>query len=81
MTAPSEPLADTPPKNTGDGELPEFHDYALPLVRQITVRIPAPFYARLVCQTLTTKDSETAIIRRWLWRGALVEGIDLMKPL
>lgn len=64
-----------------DGELPDFSDYSQPLVRTISVRLTAPMYARLICRSLTSKESEGSIIRRWLWRGAGVEGIDLMKPL
>ena len=67
--------------DSGVGDLPEYNDHALPLCRQITVRINAPMYARLLTRALTSRSSEGAIIRRWLWRGALAEGIDLNKPL
>ena len=67
--------------SSGVGDLPEYNDLALPLRRQLSVRISAPMYARLVTRALTSKSSEGAIIRRWLWRGALAEGIDLNKPL
>ena len=67
--------------DSGVGDLPEYNDIALPLCRQLSVRISAPMYARLVTRALTSKSSEGAIIRRWLWRGALAEGIDLNKPL
>jgi hypothetical protein len=62
-------------------ELPHYSDIDLPLVKHMTVRLPAPFYARIVLAALTSKNSEGHIIRRWLWRGALAEGIDLKKPL
>lgn len=67
--------------DSGVGDLPEYDDFALPLRRQLSVRISAPMYARLVTRALTSRSSEGAIVRRWLWRGALAEGIDLNKPL
>ena len=67
--------------DAGVADLPEYNDIDLPLVKVTTVRLPAPFYAHLVIRALTSKSSEGAVIRRWLWRGALAEGIDLRRPL
>ncbi|QNI55194.1 hypothetical protein SynBIOSE41_02703 [Synechococcus sp. BIOS-E4-1] len=52
-----------------------------PLVRQITVRCGASAYAKLLTRALCERCSEGRIIRLWLWRGALAEGINLHEPL
>ena len=52
-----------------------------PLVKMFSVRLPAPTYARLVTRALCERNSEGSVLRRWLWRGAMAEGIDLLKPL
>ena len=67
--------------DVGVADLPEYNDVDLPLAKHMTARVPAPFYARIVVRALTSKSSEGAVIRRWLWRGALAEGIDLRRPL
>lgn len=63
-------------------EPPAYSETTMPpLVKQTTVRITAPAYARVLSRSLVERVSEGQVMRRWLWRGALAEGIDLNSPL
>jgi len=74
-------LTTTTNTGNGAGELADFNDYSAPLIRQLSVRVDAPTYARVLTRALCERSSEGKIIRRWLWKGALAEGIDIRKPL
>ena len=73
--------ASTPEKSVVN-DLPVYSElHAPPLVKSFTFRLNACFYARLITRALCERQSEGAIVRRWMYRGALAEGIDLNKPL
>ena len=57
--------------------LEEYDDKLTPLAKQLTIRMSAVAYANLVTRSLCESKTEGAIVRRWLWRGALAEGHDL----
>ena len=67
---------------SNDEQLAEYSELHLPpLVRTASFKMTLPCYARLVTRALCENSSEGRIIRRWLWRGAQQEGIDLNEPL
>ena len=72
----------TTPEKSVVNDLPVYSElHAPPLVKSFTFRLNACFYARLITRALCERQSEGAIVRRWMYRGALAEGIDLNKPL
>ena len=67
-------------RNGVGADLPDYDDLAVPLVKQTSLRIPATAYALLKIHSLTENKSEGHILRRWLWRGAMAEGVNLQRP-
>ena len=67
--------------NGAGNEDADYQDHLIPLVKVKTIRLTAPMYARLAVRALCEGKSEGAIVRRWLVKGALAEGIELNKPL
>lgn len=63
-------------------QLAEYSELHLPpLVRTASFKMTLPAYARLVTRSLCENSSEGRIIRRWMTRGAALEGISLNEPL
>ena len=63
-------------------QLEEYSELHLPpLVRTASFKMTLPCYARLVTRALCENSSEGRIIRRWMTRGAALEGISLNDPL
>ena len=67
---------------SNDEQLAEYSELHLPpLVRTASFKMTLPAYARLVTRSLCENSSEGRIIRRWMTRGATLEGINLNEPL
>ena len=63
-------------------QLEEYSETHLPpLVRTASFKMTLPCYARLVTRALCENSSEGRIVRRWMTRGAALEGISLNDPL
>jgi hypothetical protein len=48
-----------------------------PLERSMTIRISIPTYAAITMRALCEGVGESTVVRRWMRRGALQEGINI----
>ena len=68
-------------RGAGNEELHYDERHLPPLIKHTSIRMTAPMYARLITRALVERSSEGFILRRWLWKGALAEGINIHEPL